>query len=639
MPGPVKKLVFCVHAHQPIGNFDHVFNEAYEKSYRPFFDVVEKHPKVKVTAHFSGSLIDWLCEKKPEFIEKLKRLNSRGQIEFLGGGYYEPIYGAIPERDILGQIRMMREKLKTLFGVDPEGAWLTERVWDPELTAPLAKAGVRFTILDDLHFEQAGIEPPITHYYRASEGKYAVDLFASSKNLRYLMPFHKAQETLDYLHSLKTGGDNVVVFADDCEKFGMWPGTYHWVYEEGWLDQFFKLAEKDKTVQFSFFKEVRAQFGPKEEVHVPHGSYSEMMEWSAGRFYNFFEKYPESLYMKNRMWEVSRRVEGRKEALPFLYRAQCNCAYWHGVFGGLYLHHLRAAIFQNLIEAEKRVENGGRVESLEHGKRWVARQKNAAWFFNAQGACLEELDYLPKPANLMCNLRRYAETYHRALQVGVGMSEAGQTTEHVSIHEMLGTKEKGLERHLHYDPYPRLSFMEHFFEEPIDVDVFRKAEYPQIGDFADGVYEVKDLVFQRKGSLHYSDETIPLQLKKTVVPQGDGGIQVQYQITNLSQKEIRFVWGVEFNFSIGEAEAMKGLSLQDISEHVFLDSWRGISIGMRWDGQADLLAAPIETVSGSEGGMERTVQQLAVLRQERVSLKPGEAFARSIWLDVGEGRA
>lgn len=31
-------LVFGIHCHQPIGNFDYVFEEAYEKAYRPFID-------------------------------------------------------------------------------------------------------------------------------------------------------------------------------------------------------------------------------------------------------------------------------------------------------------------------------------------------------------------------------------------------------------------------------------------------------------------------------------------------------------------------------------------------------------------------------------------------------------------------
>ncbi len=35
-----------------------------------------------------------------------------------------------------------------------------------------------------------------------------------------------------------------------------------------------------------------------------------------------------------------------------LYRAQCNCPYWHGAFGGIYLPHLRNAVYNQMIAAD-----------------------------------------------------------------------------------------------------------------------------------------------------------------------------------------------------------------------------------------------------------------------------------------------
>ncbi|MBI3253035.1 MAG: DUF1926 domain-containing protein [Candidatus Omnitrophica bacterium] len=659
MRSPAKPFIFCVHAHQPVGNFEHVFLEAYEKSYRPFFEVLGKHPAVKVSCHLSGSLLDWLEKNKPEFIGKLRALFSRGQIEFLGGGYYEPIYGMIPRKDLAGQIHLMRERLVSLFGVDPEGAWLTERVWDPELVRPLSQAGVAYTILDDFHFEKAGIHAPVTHYYRSEDGKEGLDLFASSKDLRYLMPFRKAKEAIDLIRSAETAGENVVVFADDCEKFGLWPGTHRWVYEEGWLDEFFRLLEADDSIEIVSFKEIRRRFRPERTVRIPHASYTEMMEWSGGRFYNFFEKYPESLYMKNRMWQVSRKVQempsrngsghDREEAVRALYRAECNCGYWHGVFGGLYLHHLRAAVFENLIEAEKRIETGGaraRAEKIDSGRRWVLRQKDAAWFFNAEcGGALEELDYLPKSANLLCNLRRQAEPYHRALNRAAAVSAgAGTAAEPLSIHDMLGAKESGLEQHLYYDPYRRLSFMDHFFEEVIDGETFQKAAYREIGDFVDRRYQAsikKDkgasaIFFERKGFIRTGDRRIPLTVKKTAAPRGRSGIRVTYRIRNEGRENVRFVFAPEFNFSIGETAAAKGLSEKDVREWTLHDSWRQIPIRIQSAAPAHLLAAAVETVSGSEGGMEKNFQELGVLLQRPLLLKPKQTGIETFELTVGQ---
>ena len=43
---PNLRLVIVLHNHQPIGNFDGVFEQAYQDSYRPFLDVFEQYPSV-----------------------------------------------------------------------------------------------------------------------------------------------------------------------------------------------------------------------------------------------------------------------------------------------------------------------------------------------------------------------------------------------------------------------------------------------------------------------------------------------------------------------------------------------------------------------------------------------------------------
>ncbi len=661
-PKPPKSLILCVHAHQPVGNFDNVFEEAYQKSYRPFFEIVEKHSSILLSCHFSGSLIDWLEKHRPEFIQLLKKMSDRGQLEFIGGGYYEPIYGLIPKKDLQGQIEMMTDKIQTLFGKTFEGAWLTERVWDPDLVTPLKNAGVLFTILDDLHFEKAGKTAPVKGYYRTKHGKDTLDLFASMKRLRYLMPFRKAEETIDFIHSEEANPEDVFVFADDCEKFGMWPGTYDWVYKEAWLDKFLTLLEKDETIGVYSFKAFRQRFGPKDIVKIPHASYSEMMEWSGGNFYNFMEKYPESRYMRDRMWGISKALEnvpstnGSFEKVQLakaaLYRAQCNCSYWHGVFGGLYLHHLRSSVFENLIQADhwlrevdkKSVKKSSaviRLEKLDSGSRWRVEQKELVSFFNgAYGAALEELDTIPKSVNLMCNLQRRKELYHEVAfnKVSGGNAEAKP----LSIHDILGSKEKDLDQHIFYDTHQRLSLMDHFFRDELTPEEFAKSSYAEIGNFIGTPYKatvrsrktVKELCFERSGHVMLHQKKYPIHLKKTVSPKGPSSILVHYSITNESPRELKCTFGIECNFSIGETQAMKGLHQRNIKEWIFNDSWRGIWIEIRSKEAIDLITAPVETVSESESGLERTYQELGVLLQKKIILLPKETKEELLELSV-----
>jgi len=39
-----------------------------------------------------------------------------------------------------------------------------------------------------------------------------------------------------------------------------------------------------------------------------------------------------------------------------IMKSQANDAYWHGLFGGLYLPNLRAEVYQNLIRANKMID-------------------------------------------------------------------------------------------------------------------------------------------------------------------------------------------------------------------------------------------------------------------------------------------
>lgn len=664
-----KSLILCVHAHQPIGNFDNVFAEGFDRSYRPFFEVLEKHPAILVSAHFSGCLLDWIEKNRPEFILKLKKLHERRQLEFIGGAYYEPIYGLIPRNDLLGQISYMQERLKQLFGADVQGAWLTERVWDPDLVGTLKKASVQFTILDDLHFEMAGIDAPVTGLYQASQGKNSVDLFSTMKDLRYLMPFRKPEETLAFIHATPAKPSDVFVFADDCEKFGMWPGTFDWVYTQGWLDTLFQLLEKDETIRLYSFREYREQFKPKAVLKIPHASYSEMMEWSGGRFYNFLDRYPESRFMRDRMWEISERLaklsagngnaDKVAKAHQALYKAQCNCSYWHGVFGGLYLHHLRSAVFENLIQAEHWIDaasSGHRTRGsqktqgqpefaerhLESGMRWQIKQKAINSLFNPKyGAAMEELDVLSKSVNILCNLQRHKEPYHDAVlkKHDPNSAEAAQP---LSIHQMLGTKEKDLEKHLHYDLNRRLSFVDHFVAEPVSAEQFAQSSYVEAGDFVDGSYKgsvkkvkgVSQLCFQRKGVVRLNGKPYALEVKKTVSPKSASGLEVRYSIKNPGKQAVQFHFGVEFNFSIGENQARNGLNEKAVSEWSFHDSWWGFRIHLVSSSPVDLLASPVETVSESESGLERTYQELGILLQKPLSLRPGQTLEHHIELSV-----
>src|SRR5436189_226731 len=53
-------FLFGVHNHQPIGNFEFVFEKAYQQAYLPFLDAMERHPRLHWNLHDPGILWDRL---------------------------------------------------------------------------------------------------------------------------------------------------------------------------------------------------------------------------------------------------------------------------------------------------------------------------------------------------------------------------------------------------------------------------------------------------------------------------------------------------------------------------------------------------------------------------------------------------
>src|SRR6266436_5135757 len=94
----------------------------------------------------------------------------------------------------------------------------------------------------------------------------------------------------------------------------------------------------------------------EERVAGPDGAFLRGGHWR-----NFLVKYPEANRMHKKMLALSALCRERGDppaARRAIGRSQCNDAYWHGVFGGLYLPHLRAAIWRNLALAEGELRRG-----------------------------------------------------------------------------------------------------------------------------------------------------------------------------------------------------------------------------------------------------------------------------------------
>lgn len=656
------KLILALHNHQPVGNFDSVLEEAYNLSYKPFFDVLELHPGVRVAAHFSGILYDWLEKTHPDYLDRLAALVKAGRLEILSGGYYEPILALLPEDDRRGQVRMMRDYVRGRFAADPRGLWLAERVWEPELAGSLAAMGVGYTALDDVHFFSAGFEEKaLTGRFTTEYGGKHLDVFPINHRLRYLMPFAEPHKVIDYLRGFE-GQDAALVMADDGEKFGLWPGTHDLVYKKGWLDKMFTLLEQNSSwLTTARFQDCLG--GPSKGLaYLPTTSYHELSQWAlpaersrrlaglwedspedfrqflrGGYFRNFFSKYPEANRLYRRMLRASAKVHAAGSGLgrTALYKAQCNCGYWHGVFGGVYLPHIRMAVYKNVLEAEGALPKSGGPARFELAREdWdadgrpelLAEGEKANFYFSpAKGGGLWEWDYKPRGVNLGSIMWRRPEAYHEG------------DVKNISVNEKLRAAEAELRKELAYDWHPRMCLLDHFLHPETTLEAFRKASYGEQGDFVTGEYacshsesaEGLTLLLSREGKVWSGDASLPLRVEKNVLLRHDGSWRADYRVTNLGTHKGEFWFGPELALAFSGRERCLAGELKGVKKHAFPDPYYG-GVELEFSEPLDLWGFPLETISRSEEGGEKTYQGSVLLAHSRRSLEAGASFAFSL---------
>jgi len=644
-------LGICLHFHQPIGNFDDIIERAYQNCYKPFLDVFEKFPDIKMAFHFSGCLLDYFEIHHPDYLDRVKAMVARGQVEIIGGGYYEPIFTSIPEEDRAGQIEMMSGYIKKRFGQKAQGIWTPERVWAPGLAKDFSKAGVKYTILDDEHFIKAGLKQEgLFGYFITGEKNKEIAIFPSSKSLRYMIPFKMPREIMNYFKDISSRKEvPLFTYGDDAEKFGEWPFTHDWVYKQGWLNKFFEELAKNKewvvTVKLSDYLNSNP---PVKKIKIPEASYQEMMKWAHGSWMNFLKKYPETNHMVSKMHYVSRKVNWLKaqgsrletqEAIKELYKGECNCAYWHGVFGGLYLYHLRKAVYEHLINAEKIVEPqaAGRRPQVEikefdfykdKAKSFIIESRDFSIYIDpSKGGIIRELDHRGVSANLTNTIARHEEEYHKKILAKMGKSKDAAIAR--TIHEDVKPIDPGLKSEFCYDKHIRGCLVDHFMDKITGIDAFTDCKYNERGDFVNAVYKARKekdkVVLTREGSVVGRRLAITKEIKLKDKKQ----IEIFYTLKNLSNKPFDLIFGVEFNFtmpylnsdryryfagdkilgSLNEKGSVSGhgsFSIKDSGKE--LDITLGFS-----KNPEDVWYFPVKTVSQSERAYELNYQASCIL--------------------------
>jgi len=664
-------LLLGVHAHQPAGNFPEVLELAHARCYRPFIQTLQRYPAFKFAAHFSGWLLQYLADHHPEDLALLRQMVERGQAELFGGGDMEPVLAAIPARDRIGQVRALSDRLERLLGRRPHGAWLTERVWDSTVVPALVAAGIDYVTVDDYHFLCAGKSPEDLHgYFSTEEDDRRIDLFPISEALRYRLPFAPAHEAVACIEQMdEAGAESAAVYFDDIEKFGIWPETYEWVYEKGWLEAFIEGVLASPRIATTHFDQHRRAVPTRGIIYLPTTSYIEMNEWTlpaeraqayaelvqtakndqryerdkaflrGGIWKNFLTRYSESNWMHKRVLSLSARLDALPADLrtqtmrDLLYRAQANDAYWHGLFGGLYLPHLRRAVYAALVELEALLDRSGpRCAEAVHDadmdgvdEVFVRNDAVQAIVRCDADAAVIELDAYHLRHNFGDTLRRREEHYYRKMRLGE--QARAQHDGIASAHDRVSFKHEIAPADIEPDERPRTCFLDRvglhgYWHQPTYRPQQLGAEDACFVAQLPGVrlskrYQVRD----ERLLVHYefscaSDMQLETRLD-LAMPSCDGFLG-------------RYVFEGRVLGGFGQP-----LLLPAVSTLCLEDAVLGGTVELMSTAPVQLACAPHHTVSQSEEGFEKIMQALTLTL--RWSLPAGEG-SLCVALELRPGR-
>jgi len=641
------RLLFGIHCHQPIDNFDHVVYEIIEKSYEPFFKTLKKFPHFKCSVHFSGWLFEFIQKNRPDLFALIQSLSS--QLEFFTGGFYEPILASIPKADRIAQITMLSRFIQKNFNQTPKGLWLTERIWDDSIIDDLHQCGIEYVIVDDYHLIASGHDANnLNGYFLTENSNHSMALFPINKALRYVIPFASIEKTQHTLHTIANEeGKNAAIIFDDGEKFGVWPKTYEKVYEQKWLEHFFQTTLEDQTIEVMTFHEYYTQHHAISLAYLPTVSYHEMQEWSilpnlahtyasllhnlphleymirGGIWKNFFLKYQESNWIHKRSLELSCKNNKSAKFKKALFKTQCNDVLWHGIFGGIYLPNLRDNAYKYIIECENLLHKENHSEVLDINLNSYKEYK----FFTPtlltiidckNGGQIVELDLRDVGFNVQNTLTRYKEIYHEKIEKTVQEEDGVNTPEESStIHNNILTTQEDLD--FHVDWYLKKSAIDHISDTSFTLTSFQANTFKEYGDFANQPFETiahskNSLHLQRQGGI-YCSQTNATTLNKEFMFISNG-MKAHIELTSSYKEPLYYI--LEWNLHFSHYDTLK-INQQTIEESLCLNSSSLIiedgvlnkTLSFTFKQELLIYVFKIKSISQSEAGVDYTTQGLS----------------------------
>ena len=543
----MKVLNFCLTltANSTVLSTSSTPEQQYQKIYKKLISFLYQNPSAKIAFSFSGSQLEWFETKHPEFLQILRELLSRKQIEILGGGYYNPVFPLLAPVDRSGQIELFTAELRRLTGKRPRGISILSSVWDNSLIPCFQNCGMEWLELDssiipsqNLHYlpqilSEQGKSLKVLPVYRnltdtkKSPEEYLASLFEQIDNAT-------KDDDFNYYTSQRVISVNLEI--ENAESF----------IADGWIEEFYKTADEH------FAEKIKISL-PTEYLHraeefvpsfVARGIRNDVAKWALKPYEqtvsgsgqpvsinSFLLTYNRCRSLYNRELYISMLVSNchgdksrKTSARRALWKAQAGetllCSP-QGIFAD---NRLRQNAYKNLTETEKFIREAADF-----------KESVTSFDYNADG----HNEYI-------CAMEKYTACISK---------RAGELTELNIIHNS-GNYADNLSRIKKFDGvddgYKRGLFIEHIFTneefeeyktgKPCGNGVFSKTLFKE-AEFNGLKREIK-----LKGEGLFSALKLPVSLKKRYLI-NSSGFTVQYILKNEGPIPFSGTFAVESNFA------------------------------------------------------------------------------------------
>jgi hypothetical protein len=648
------KVILISHHHISYGSCDNDFANAYEMKLKPFITALYKFPQIPVVLHYSGVLLYWIERHHPEFFMILEDMISRKQIEFLGGGFYEPLMPLIPLSDKIGQIEMLTTYLRKQFGKRPQGCWLPGLSWDQSMISALSTSGMSFTFLDESQFRFSGAKKIDYPCITEDLGKMITVFPISSSYHTHHSQTNPGKIFDTMISDTPENTERIIsVFPEQLCKNEQNPAEI----ELAMYDFFEEVSQKSDEITFTVPGRILKSLSSLEKTYFPSSAEPNFMYWAMNAesrkqypapgtaqsaiFYpgamakQILVQYPEANGIYSKMMYTSMLIsqlrgdKSRKHtAREELWKAQGYDTFCHVGDGGIYRSNIRKAVYKSLLEAEKITrEKRDFIPSLavfdftlDGEQEYLFQNKDINAYVKSAGAAIFELDYLPKSWNYLDTFARRCETY------------LAEKTKDASALE---------------DGYRRSAFLDRIVPQHI---TFQNALNADFGRHRFGAFEKytildMDRLHQKASFKLPVNPELPfgnIEIEKHYHLKKDA-MTVSYTLTNQGEEETAFQFIPEIDLSFaGETEKFQRIFILKDSEKVpvsleegnvtavqsleFQDLKNEVVINLLADKPLNMWIIPIRTKGRINGIITEQYQSTCIMPVQNITLNPQESY-------------